>query len=333
MGDFLVSLQINCGIRIVVSDIFCSPQSVFGIWLASFIFVIYGRFGGGGIVILGSNSFLSGFGQLNLLNVLGFSVKSTSQSISSNVLMSNLPQLLISMLYILYNGLLTSMLLSAEFTSYGRAKKSLRTSTPRGQQRGTYFLQIPFRYGLPLMLSMTLLHWLVSQSIFLAEVDVYDPDGNLSVDSSMNATGYSLVSLVFVVIVGAVMVGALAFLAFFRRYDGGVPLVRSCSRAISAACHPAAGDDRAAFSFVQYGVLGPGDGGNQHVGFGSRQVMPLVASQPYNGSPLAWGDMDEYEGGVVELRDSAAQQGGFGGSRMDIAPAKDGSARVSVAML
>lgn len=53
------------------------------------------------------------------------------------VLLANCPQAIVSFLYLAYNGLLTSMMLTHEYTKYGvnGRRKPLRVTTPRGQQR------------------------------------------------------------------------------------------------------------------------------------------------------------------------------------------------------
>lgn len=43
----------------------------------------------------------------------------------------------------------------------------------------------------------------------------------------------------------------------FRKYKPGIPLVGSCSAAISAACHPPQGDDKPSRKVVQWGSCGP----------------------------------------------------------------------------
>lgn len=43
-----------------------------------------------------------------------------------------------------------------------------------GQQRSTYRLQLPYVYGVPLVIISSGLHWLVSQSLFLARVTMFD---------------------------------------------------------------------------------------------------------------------------------------------------------------
>ncbi|KIK55861.1 hypothetical protein GYMLUDRAFT_133161, partial [Collybiopsis luxurians FD-317 M1] len=85
----------------------------------------------------------------------------------ASVLVANSPQLILSMIYIVFNSLCTNLFLALEWSSYANSRKPLRVSSPRGEQRSTYFLQIPHRFGLPLMAYSTVLHWLVSQSIFL----------------------------------------------------------------------------------------------------------------------------------------------------------------------
>jgi hypothetical protein len=52
--------------------------------------------------------------------------------------------------------------------------KTLRVTSPRGQQRSTYFLALPVRYALPLILTSFLLHWALSQSLFLTVLATYN---------------------------------------------------------------------------------------------------------------------------------------------------------------
>lgn len=68
-----------------------------------------------------------------------------------SLLLANCPQALLSFLYLLYNGLMSSLLLAKEWSSYASRRKGLRVSTRDGPyQRSTYYLHlppdIPFRY-------------------------------------------------------------------------------------------------------------------------------------------------------------------------------------------
>ena len=119
-----------------------------------------------------------------------------SDSLLANVLLVNLPQLIFSLLYFGFNGICTSMSLAAEWGSYSIRRKGLRLSSaptmrsttattasssagtpdkPRSAQRATYFLQLPLRRALPLLLFSAALHWLISQSFFLVYVEAYAP--------------------------------------------------------------------------------------------------------------------------------------------------------------
>ncbi|KAF5381869.1 hypothetical protein D9757_008364 [Collybiopsis confluens] len=123
----------------------------------------------------------------------------------ASVLVSNSPQLILSIIYLLFNSLCTKVFLAREWFSYSRARKPLRVSIPEGAQRSTYFLQIPYRFGLPLMAYSTILHWLVSQSIFLVQVTYYDEsdsDYNLTISSC----GYSPPGMILTLIVGGTLI-------------------------------------------------------------------------------------------------------------------------------
>jgi hypothetical protein len=98
------------------------------------------------------------------------------------------------------------------------------------------------------------LHWLMSQSLFLALVTVYDDTGIMDPYSSISTVGYSCIAIFCALILGSVAVlGGLV--NGFRRYDGGIPLVGSCSAAISAACHRPSVDTMAYVRPVVWGVI------------------------------------------------------------------------------
>ena len=174
------------------------------------------------------------------------------------------------------------MLLSHEYTKFASVRKSLRVSRPAGKQRSTLWLQVPLKYGGPMMLAMAFLHWLVSRSIFLVQVKGYDTHGNPSARDSINACGYSLLAIILALALGAVIVLVLVALSF-RKLDPGMPLVGPCSVAIAAACENQQ-DPRAALKPLKYGVMiehAPDEQGRQRVGFSSREVEPLVNNVIY----------------------------------------------------
>ncbi|KAI4197238.1 MAG: hypothetical protein LQ350_006069 [Teloschistes chrysophthalmus] len=224
-----------------------------------------------------------------------------SGGLFTTVLLANLPQLFLSFLYLAYNALFTYMLLGQEWSGYARHRKPLRVTWPRGQQRSTYRLQLPYTYGIPLMIFSGALHWLVSQSIFLARVTVFDPSGNEDKEYSISTCGYSNIAIITVIVVGVVAV-VFGVANGWRRYEGGMPLVGSCSAAISAACHGPGGDGEASLGKVMWGVVagergadgvegeeeddggkgeGKGKGKVGHCCFTSREVTAPVVGRLY----------------------------------------------------
>ena len=239
-----------------------------------------------GVKHMGDKSFKGlwelGFGTVSSQSLVSQNVLSGKTGLFAKVLLANLPQLLLSFLYLTYNGLFTCMLLGQEWNRYGHHRKTLRVSWPMEGQRSTYWLQLPYTYGLPLMVFSGVLHWLVSQSIFLARVAVAnstddDPDDYFS----FSTCGYSNIAIATVILVGTI---ALVFgnANGFRKYSGSMPLVGSNSAAISAACHAPNGDINASVSPIMWGAVETG-GEVGHCCFTSFDVIPLESGKLYAG--------------------------------------------------
>lgn len=114
----------------------------------------------------------------------------------SNVILANVPQLMASTFYLLYNGILTMFLVQFEFSNMYK-RKSLRVSEPVGTQRSSYPISLPFRYGIPLFISSGVMSWLLSQSLFLARITALYPDGTPDRANSFSTTGYSPIAIFF----------------------------------------------------------------------------------------------------------------------------------------
>jgi hypothetical protein len=230
---------------------------------------------------------------------LGFGAIDPRALISSNELprdmiglavIANAPQIILSILYYAFNGLFTAMLMGYEWTSYAHKKKGLRVSRrPAGSQRSTYFLSLPYRFGIPLVVLSGSLHWLVSQSIFVVAFDLYNDIGEaitegVDIDVMTRTIGYSPSAMLAVVVLGVVMVVAVVGFGFIP-YERGIPLAGSCSLAISAACHPeqaaGAGDSLLSEQKVQWGVVSTSLDGIGHCAFSSAEVGPLVKGRMY----------------------------------------------------
>ena len=231
-----------------------------------------------------------GFGTVNtkaILNASGggsFLIQERlSNTLLPMVLLANSPQLLLSILYFLYNGMYTCMMAASEWSRFALQRKGLRVSSPHRSQRSTYWLQLPWLYSLPLSIAAAVLHWLVSQSIFLVKVDVYDPHQKLDLSNSFSSCGYSAYALAITIIIGSAMLLALVANGF-RRLDSTMPLAGSCSLAISAACHRPPEDSDAGLFPVQWGAVshdteGEGPG---HCCFTSLDVETPIEGQRYH---------------------------------------------------
>jgi hypothetical protein len=208
--------------------------------------------------------------------IYGFTPSSDTSGLLSYVFLANLPQAILSAIYYVYNGIFTCFMLGTEWNGYMSEKKGLRVSgTPQGAQRGSYFLQLPYRWAVPLMVLSGTLHWLCSQSIFLVSIQfdhralsgtvTSGPIGSGDTDIGINeyfTCGYSPPAILAIILVGMFMVSALIFMGKRKFKNGGMPVSGSCSASISACCHPPKDGDgqesgNMAHMPVQWGVTEP----------------------------------------------------------------------------
>jgi hypothetical protein len=103
-------------------------------------------------------------------------------------------------------------------------------------QRSTHWLGLPYPYTVFMLLVSVTLHWLMSESLFLANIRFFY---NGETAESVYRTGYSYIGIVCTIIAGSVVI-LVGVVMSLRRYEAGMPLVRSSSAAIVAACYPSA---------------------------------------------------------------------------------------------
>lgn len=215
-------------------------------------------------------------------------------------LIGNTPQLVISYLYLALNNIMSTMLAMAEWCNYavGGLQKGLRVSSPEGNtaQRSSYFLSVPYKWAIPSAVALTILHWLVSQTVFFANLEIYrlqprgvmepQPSGYLYQSPLAGAIAGSL---------GSALIVALILAAFAQKYPANIPLSGCCSASIAAACHPSRylPDDRApprefdpdlAYLKLKWGVVEEPDedaDGIGHATFAADEITPLVEDKVY----------------------------------------------------
>ena len=191
----------------------------------------------------------------------------------------NTPQLFASIGYLTFNLLITSMVMTAECNDFATHRKTLRVSQPRGQQRSTYYLQLPYRCAIPLMLVSSALHLLISQSIFLANLIVYDVSGVEAPDLNVIAQGWSPIAIIFTLIFIGLMFISLLIVGWHRTYSKEMPLMRSKSLYISAACHPPKESKNAALGPIGFGVMEEDTPGQWRAAFTSYRNTALLSSK------------------------------------------------------
>jgi hypothetical protein len=183
-------------------------------------------------------------------------ISSPSGQIIASVLVANTPQAILSFIYLQINALLTSMWLASEYDDFSRERKPLRTSNAKGEQQSTHFLQLPYKIAIPLMIGSGLLHWLISQSIYIAVVARFDIDGELQEMNAIASCGFSPVGILLTIFTAIAVMLAVGSAGWFLKFSGsGMPIVGSCSAAISAACHRPHWDVDASLKPVMWGVV------------------------------------------------------------------------------
>lgn len=201
-----------------------------------------------------ANAWSLGLGQVQTQNlILGANLPQLGASaVLVTALVANAPQALLSFLYMVYDTLFTLMFLGEDWDLFGAytvrtrtqlqvsSKKQrhryLRVSDPKGNQKSTHFLNLPFRYAIPLVCISGLLHWLMSQSLFLANISVIPRDGTVPRHDEITTVAFAPQGMIWLCVLAVVMLAALT-LNGLRKFSGQMQIVGSNSAAISAACH------------------------------------------------------------------------------------------------
>ncbi|KAL5418635.1 hypothetical protein PMIN04_007255 [Paraphaeosphaeria minitans] len=199
-------------------------------------------------------------------------------------LISNVPQLVLSVLYLYLNNLFTSVALAFEWDRLGKERKGLRVTKPQRAQRETYFLQLPLKWGIPANFCSGSMHWFASQTLFLVRLDKYDRDGLLIETSSEAAVGFSSLALFVLALVLSLLMLSLFCIMVYPFSEAHMPFAGSCSWVISAASHPAPQETTPWLEKVQWGVVSEEDRAGEligHCSFSARPVKPPKGGRKY----------------------------------------------------
>ncbi|PMD21179.1 hypothetical protein NA56DRAFT_133898 [Hyaloscypha hepaticicola] len=230
-----------------------------------------------------------GFGAYNsaaTINIFKTSITSpTAEQFASNSLLlslvtvANLPQVIVSCLYFAHNTVYTSMVSADEFSRFSSHRKALRTTDPRGEQISTCWLSLPWMYALPIALSSSVLHWLISQSMFIARTEILDTYGQPGPISYLDV-GFSPLAILLALLFGSGMVLGM-ILNGFRKLKPGV-LAGNNSLAIAAACQRPEKEVYVQLKRVQWGAVTHPEGVRPgHCCFTSQDVEAPRLSELY----------------------------------------------------
>ncbi|KAF1995938.1 hypothetical protein P154DRAFT_473400 [Amniculicola lignicola CBS 123094] len=203
------------------------------------------------------------------------------------MVLTNLPQLAVSAIYLSLNHKLTLMVQLRDWTSLASRRQALRVSDPEptSNQKSTYWLSLPYWYSIPLLVISISLSWLVSQTLFIVRYALYEDMNINHVPDVQNTIGYSAIALICSIVFGLAIFGVSVGIGFCKCAPG-MPLGPSNSLVVAAACHPPKGDCHAARMRVKWGALPMGDNcGNvdapHHCTITSRKVEDPVDGRKY----------------------------------------------------
>ena len=223
-----------------------------------------------------------GFGTMHPSTLIWMGMSVLTASITANA-----PQVALSYLYVVFNALLTNMLVAKEWSTYTTTRKPLRVSSPMGDQRNTYWLSVPFRFAVPLAVVSSLFHWLASQSIYMVVIGVTDAlsraEANRGYAFRLTTCGFSPAAIILTFVLCTILAIAGVVMAIFRHYPPGIPLAGSCSAAISAACHPPSDDVNASLRPLQWGAIPGGEKQERGEIVGHCSFSSLAVEQPVPG--------------------------------------------------
>lgn len=243
-----------------------------------------------------SEAFKLGLGAVNVHTIItDWKIPSSGRrAMWSTAILANMGQPLLSLVHYAYNSLFTAIYLSIECDSYGRRNdkctrlKGLRVSeVPRGSQRTAHFLQLPFRYGIPLSLASGLLHWLASQSFFAVSLvrasDIIDVDTHINYHhEGFLSCGFSSLAMLML-LAGLLLLLLVSLVTALLRFGNGMPVVGACSAAIAAACHSVSESPNDIHTLpLCWGVISTSADGEVSCAFSAEDVPFPRQSMPFS---------------------------------------------------
>lgn len=160
------------------------------------------------------------------------------------IVTANLPQMVLTLGYFAFNTLFTRLQAEKEWNAFSIDYRPLRVTSPEGEQRSTYRLQLPYRYSIPLLVTSIMLHWLVSNTVYVSVIEggfylsehAVGPNSYGISEDSFIGIGFSSSAILLVFLISLVLMTIPVILGG-RKFKGEMVVARANSMIISATCH------------------------------------------------------------------------------------------------
>jgi hypothetical protein len=196
-----------------------------------------------------------GFGSVNQYTMAISPNDLRSTSLVQMAIVANLPQIALALVYFSYGSILTILFTAEYWSRFACKAQTVMVSTKIAKQQQTMWaLGSPWPYAIFLIVVQVILHWLVSQSLFVVQVFTQQSDGSRFKDPAIINCGYSPIAILFATVVGGFMLLGVLILMFRRFRDGSPPVASTNSVALSAACHPLTFEEDAAYGKLRWGA-------------------------------------------------------------------------------
>ena len=190
---------------------------------------------------------IAGFGKVSLSFIISNSGGQTAVQgggavgLPLQIALANAPQLWLSICYLLWNNQITRIWGEHEWRSYSGRRKPPRVSygTNVPGLRNTRWLQLPYGLSLVIMIISTTMHWIVSQTLFVIEVENQSglpvQNGVPSPDAIIFTICYSPTAIfVIAVLAGIVILGMTMY--YITPFRSWMPFMGGSARVVFASC-------------------------------------------------------------------------------------------------
>ena len=190
---------------------------------------------------------IAGFGRVSLAFVVSNSGGQTAfegekaVGLPLQIALANSPQLWLSVGYLLWNNQITRIWGEHEWRSFAGRRKPPRVSYGTSERglRNTRWLQLPYMLSALLMVISTTMHWIVSQALFVVEVENQSGlpvvNGQSAPDAIIFAICYSPTAIFVLAIMAMSLILGIT-IYYIIPFRSWMPFMAGSARVVFASC-------------------------------------------------------------------------------------------------